>query len=270
MDDRAAITVEEAAEICVALHLAFLDRLGRGLPVGARIFDLGCGAGGAVAVLCRRGFDAYGVDVDSGGRGSSAVFPDWKTGWAQVGPLAGRVHLVSPQGYRLPFPDGFFDFCFSDQVFEHVVDYVAVFREIGRVLKPGSISLHRFPGPNRLIEGHTQLPVPLLCRSGTYLALWAVAGRRAPHQAGFNWHRTVLDNRRMMSQTFYPTKRQLRCFARQAGVTIEFREREEFAALTAGELAGVRRKLERLGLGGPARLLLPLVAQRYMLLQAAA
>ena len=77
--------------------------------------DLGCGAGSAVAVLCRRGFDAYGVDVDSGGRGSSAVFPDWKTGWAQVGPLAGRVHLVSPQGYRLPFPDEFFDFCFSDQ-----------------------------------------------------------------------------------------------------------------------------------------------------------
>lgn len=271
------MAVEDAVKTTVDLHLAFLDTLGIALPLAARILDFGCGAGAAVAYLCRREFDCYGIDVAAGGPAIShdpagacrAAFPDWRLEWDKSTALAGRVFPVSPDDYRLPFPDRSFDFCFSDQVFEHVHDYAAVFREIGRVLKPGALSLHRFPGPNRLIEGHAQLPIPLLCRNRAYLGLWALAGRRAPHQGGLSWRDTVQDNRRMMSQTFYPTKARLRRYARQAGIWIEFCERWEFATCSAGALAVARRRLERVGLGGLARLLLPLLAQRYMLLRSA-
>jgi SAM-dependent methyltransferase len=34
-----------------------------GIPVGARVLDLGCGAGSTTLHVAERGFDAYGVDI---------------------------------------------------------------------------------------------------------------------------------------------------------------------------------------------------------------
>src|SRR5262245_14897869 len=61
----------------------------------------------------------------------------------------------------------------ATKVFEHIFDYGTTMSEIARVLKPGAISIHSFPGPNNLMEGHVGLPFPWLCYSRAYLTLCA-------------------------------------------------------------------------------------------------
>lgn len=46
---------------------------------------------------------------------------------------------------RLTFPDGSFNLCTSTEVFEHVEDDMAGFREIRRVLQPGGIMVFTVP-----------------------------------------------------------------------------------------------------------------------------
>ena len=61
--------------------------------------------------------------------------------------MAARLKLTDPADNRLPFTDATFDFCFSDQVFEHIFDYRTTMSEIARVLKPGAISITASPAP---------------------------------------------------------------------------------------------------------------------------
>ena len=62
-------------------------------------------------------------------------------------------------------------------VFEHVFDYRTTMSEIVRVLKPGALSVHHFPGPNYYKEGHIGLPFPPLCYNRAYLTMWAWIAR---------------------------------------------------------------------------------------------
>jgi SAM-dependent methyltransferase len=150
-------------------HLRFATAcLGASIPVGARVLDFGCGKGTSVAALVAQGYDAFGVDITDYWSASDTVSSAIKL----------RLCMIEATGYRIPFVDGYFDFCFSDQVMEHVFDYERAFQEIVRVLKPGALSLHRFPGPNRLMESHVRLPVPWLCYGQLYLTLWALSGQR--------------------------------------------------------------------------------------------
>jgi len=169
--------------------------------------------------------------------------------------------------YRLPFPDAHFDFCFSDQVFEHVFNLATVLREIARVLKPGAISVHRFPGPNSLLEGHIFVPVIPLCRFDWYLALWALLGARSPRQRGLGWRETYALNRDMMQYCSYPTKRELRAASREANVTIEFHTGEGIKRQCVGRAYNCFRAAEAAGLGQLALRLLSLASQRYMVVK---
>jgi len=46
---------------------------------------------------------------------------------------------------KIPYPDETFDLAFSSNVLEHLADPEAVFREIGRVLKPGGVFVAKTP-----------------------------------------------------------------------------------------------------------------------------
>lgn len=201
-------------------HLRFAtERLGYELPAGARILDFGCGKGTSVEALVQLGYDAHGIDVADHWNAFDAVPVDVRR----------RLTAIPGDQTPLPFPDGTFDFCFSDQVFEHLFDYEWAFSGIARVLKPGAISCHRFPGPNRLTEGHVRLPVPMLCYSRAYLAAFALAGRRNPGQEAFSWKQTVEHNEWLMTHNNYPSKRKLRAIANAVGVRVRFFEADEFA-----------------------------------------
>ena len=84
------------------------------LPKGARILDMGAGAGDALALLRNAGYDAVGID------------------------LAPRSDLVLQGDFlRTGFPDGSFDAVLSQCAFFLSGDPAAAVREAKRLLKPG-------------------------------------------------------------------------------------------------------------------------------------
>jgi SAM-dependent methyltransferase len=247
-------------------HLRFATgHLGLRLPPGATILDFGCGIGSSVRSLLAQGYNAFGVDVLEYWNRDFDKY--WLIGDKPPAEIAERLKLVNPANYRLPFDDGTFDFCFSDQVFEHIFDYTTTMSEIVRVLKPGGISLHNFPGPNNLMEGHVGLPFPWLCFSRSYLTLCAwISVIRGTET---DWRGRVRSNTEIMRFNNYPTKAKLRKIARSAGVEITFLEVDAFMFRGGGRAAPMLKwlrkiKLDRLAVQTAGLVLL----QRYMLLKA--
>ena len=245
------------------LHLNFAREMGHPVDPPARVLDFGCGIGSSVKALRARGYDAQGADVfEYWGRDFDLY---WNARERPTGDYVQHLHVMGSNPYRLPFPDKYFDFAISNEVFEHVFNYPETFAEVARVLKPGAISVHRFPGPNYPIEGHINVPIAPLCRYRPYLALWALAGRRSARQAGLGWRETVEANEKIMKLATYPTKAHLRREAAKAGVRIEFMERKDLELRTSGRAAKLRDLAPR-----PFRNLwlrcLALVAQRYLVI----
>jgi len=69
-----------------------------------------------------------------------------------------KIHLIHADG-KIPFPDNYFDFVASMQVFEHVENLDLVLSEINRVLKPNGIILCDFPLKYSINEPHYHIPV---------------------------------------------------------------------------------------------------------------
>ncbi|MBN1400412.1 MAG: class I SAM-dependent methyltransferase [Anaerolineae bacterium] len=89
---------------------------------GVAILDVGCGLGLYTDRFRARSEHVYGVDID----------PDKvrqvRKRWPQV---------AEGSAEDLPYPNGFFDVVFSNEVLEHVQDDRAAVEEACRVLKPG-------------------------------------------------------------------------------------------------------------------------------------
>ena len=112
----------------ISAHLRFLEWLGKPLQPGVRVLDFGCGNGQSVDILLTMGYDVQGVDVvDWWDRDDY-----WDKSYVPGARVRERLHGVDETNYRIPFPDAHFEFCFSDQVMEHVRDYAVVFSEIMR------------------------------------------------------------------------------------------------------------------------------------------
>ncbi|MGA7489036.1 MAG: class I SAM-dependent methyltransferase [Xanthobacteraceae bacterium] len=247
-------------------HLRFATGgLGVRIPPGATILDFGCGIGTSVGVLLAQGYDAFGVDVLEYWDRDFDKY--WHIAEKPSAGVAARLRLADPADYRLPFADATFDFCFSDQVFEHVFDYAATMSEIARVLKPGAISVHHFPGPNNFMEGHVGLAFPWLCHSRSYLALCAWVGWLRGVEP--DWRARLKSYTEIMRFNNYPTKAKLRRIARETGVDIRFAEADEFMFRGGGRAAPMLRRLRKVHMDRLAAQVAGLVLfQRYMVLKA--
>jgi SAM-dependent methyltransferase len=191
----------------VDLMLSIAQELGHKFSGRNCVLDFGCGIGDGVRVLLEHGYDAYGVDVGEWwGRDYGAY---WHDSPIPEDGVASRLSATSEGDYRLPYADGFFDLVLSSQVFEHVFNYVDVFKELKRVTKPGGVSVHLFPGPSMLTEPHLGIPVNALTKYDWWLLVWAPIFR---------------DTRQKMKANNYPTRRELEAFAKSAGVTLSFHE----------------------------------------------
>lgn len=95
------------------------------------VLDIGCGAGSVTAELARRGHVVHGIDIlpaavdRARGRG-----------------LLARTHDVQ-QG--LPYDDHAMDAVVALDILEHVLDPLALLREIHRVLRPGGFVVTALP-----------------------------------------------------------------------------------------------------------------------------
>jgi SAM-dependent methyltransferase len=104
----------------------------RPLPAGARVLDVGCGQGPALALFRRDGHHATGIT------------------------LGEDVEICRAAGYDvqemdlhfLDFPDGSFDLVWCRHAIEHSVMPYFTLSEIFRVLKPGGTAYIEVPAPD--------------------------------------------------------------------------------------------------------------------------
>ncbi len=109
-------------------ELAALVAVGA-IPAGARVLDLGCGAGAEAIFLARHGFQAVGLD-------SSAKAIEIARG--EAAKVALEVDFRIADATDLPFSDRSFGFA-SDRGCWHVIDRdqrASYARELARVLQP--------------------------------------------------------------------------------------------------------------------------------------
>jgi SAM-dependent methyltransferase len=155
-------------------QIALCKAKGIAVHKDARILDYGCGAGHRVYELLDAGYEhAAGYDV---------------LDYLNLRDPADRSRFyIAPDG-RMPFDDASFDFIFSDQVFEHVLDQSAAWHEIVRVLKPGGVSVHVIPAKWQVIEPHIKVPFGglRLLKQYPYYMLWALLGIRNEFQQGLS------------------------------------------------------------------------------------
>ncbi len=99
--------------------------LGR-IPEGARVLDLGSGAGMDALLAARRGARVTGVDMTREMLRFAA------------GAACGAVRFVRSLAGRLPFADASFDMAISNGVLNLCPDKARVLGELARVLRPGA------------------------------------------------------------------------------------------------------------------------------------
>ena len=157
-------------EIGLLAHkLRLLEKLGITVPLQGNFLDFGCGAGRTVAAATELGFEhTHGYDI-------KPYLEDELT-------KDERFKFNKPGNYIMPYTDDFFDFIVSDQVFEHVVDQNAAFREIYRILKPGGCCIHIIPAKYTPIELHINVPLGSIIGSRHWYKLWAMLGVRNEFQ----------------------------------------------------------------------------------------
>jgi SAM-dependent methyltransferase len=150
----------------LTLHHGVAREQGYDLRPPLRVLDYGCGAGNHVYEYRDAGFEAYGYDI----KDYVQLRHENDGAWFAFGP-------------SVPFPDEYFDFVFSFQVFEHVHDHDSAIGEISRVLKRGGASFHCYPPKYRFIEGHTYVPLGGKVQFYPWLRLWAQLGVRNEFQS---------------------------------------------------------------------------------------
>ncbi len=98
-----------------------------------RVVDAGCGYGRNLMYLLRAGFDVFGVDADP-----QAI--------ANVRAMGRADHFLLERIEAMSFADGFADVVISNAVLhfaENDRQFVAMLREMWRVLKPGGLFFAR-------------------------------------------------------------------------------------------------------------------------------
>lgn len=143
-------------------------------PFKATVLDFGCGRGVLVDHLSELGVNAYGCDVDPYWEGENP-----------------KLRAIQRSPYRIPFDNASVDFVISTSVLEHAQNPREIFLEIKRVLTPGGVAMHIYPGKWYLPwEPHMYVPLVNILWPHTprwWLALWAILGVRNEFQQGMNW-----------------------------------------------------------------------------------
>lgn len=112
---------EEVARVLAGLDLS-----------GARVLDIGCGAGGITVGLVRDhgAAEVVGIDVEHSGRAAAAARV------ADAG-LSDRIEVLQVEPGPFPFAADSFDVVFSKDSIVHIADKDELAADVHRVLRPG-------------------------------------------------------------------------------------------------------------------------------------
>ena len=148
----------------------------------SKILDFGCGDGRQVYEYRDRGFDAYGFDIRPAPLLRHHEDEEYFRFALTGKPADVPEFQVNASFYKIPFEDGAFDFIFSTSTLEHVQDHDLAFAETARVLKPGGVAIHTFPGRYCLVEPHMYVPLGGAIQNYPWFFLWALLGIRNEFQ----------------------------------------------------------------------------------------
>jgi len=180
------------------------------------ILDFGCGYGQATAALIEIGFPrTFGADTD----------PDLIELARSTASSSDREHFcnIHPNPYQIPFDDNFFDFVFSNQVFEHVRDLDVAFHELHRVMRPNALGIHIFPPKFRILETHTFVPFGNIVMSHLWHRLWANLGfRKRSRGAGSASECAAANLQFIREYTVYRTEKEILRIASEQGFSANF------------------------------------------------
>lgn len=206
------------------LALNILKDMGITLPSSAKILDFGCGAGPGVYAYLEQGHkNIYGYDIKN---------------YLKLKAPADIKHFFFSED-DCSAHKGTFDFVFSNQVFEHVMDYPKSIRQIHEFLKPGGVSVHFFPSKWSMIEPHIYVPLAGAISSKTYLDFWARLGIRNEFQQGKSWVEVSEENQYFCKNKLnYLNSQEIYRFFSELFDKVEFRE-DLFIKHSPGRLQGI-------------------------------
>jgi len=116
------------ADFQKAIRTFELEQVIRLFPPGARILEIGAGAGWQAKILSERGFDVTAIDI---AQPRYRAIQEWP--------------VVEYDGVRIPLDDASVDVVFSSNVLEHVPHIEEFMDEMTRVLKPNGLMVHVMP-----------------------------------------------------------------------------------------------------------------------------
>jgi SAM-dependent methyltransferase len=147
-----------AAEKVRRIRRLIEDASARGLELaGGRMLELGCGPAidSILLAVLVPGLEVVGIDLelpffedDEEGRQARRLAAVALRGLGLDAPVEKviadlPVRLERMSATRMAFPDGYFDFCWSVAVLEHIKPLGDCLDEMWRVLRPGAVAFHK-------------------------------------------------------------------------------------------------------------------------------
>ncbi|NNE83119.1 MAG: class I SAM-dependent methyltransferase [Alphaproteobacteria bacterium] len=224
----------------VTCCLRFFESEGLGLESDPKLLEFGCGHGELLAQFDAAGLhQCFGFEV-AGLKQSPEAFNAQKK-FENIKllrlPMIGNIPL---EQYALPFESEEFNLVVSNVVFEHVMNYETVARELSRTTAPGGVQVHLFPGPLRPLEGHTNLPFGGALHSLWYLRLYVLVSpyyRRhwAPAHAGLSNRQRAERMRFYLTKSCnYPSRRKIKKIFSPYFTSVSFEEANFFSHWPGG------------------------------------
>jgi SAM-dependent methyltransferase len=128
---------------------------------GKRVADIGCGDGLIDAGVFVKGEPEMLIGYDVRPVDGNALSGTLTAHGIHGLPYGDRLSFATSEPAHVPAPPDTFDVVFSWSTFEHVSDPPAMFREVGRILKPdGCFFLQVWPLFHSFHGGHLWLSVP--------------------------------------------------------------------------------------------------------------
>ena len=142
-----------------------------------RVLDVGSGIGGPARYLAKTfGCRVTGIDL-------TAAFVETAMALSERMGLSRIVDFHCGNALAMPFADASFDVAWSQNAVMNIADRVRLYREIGRVLKPGG--RYAFSDVTQGPGGPIHYPAPWADRPAESFLLTATATRDALAEAGF-------------------------------------------------------------------------------------
>jgi len=157
--------------------LRFIGRHGI-RPAGA-ILDFGCGTGGFLEILLRRGIPCEGAEL-------SPAAAEIAERTLSRYPGFGGVRIVEAAPF--PYGDSAFNLVFATEALEHLIQSEAIMAELFRITRPGGTIVLTTPNDENLETGRTMCPdCGCVFHRGQHVSSWRKESLVAlMEKAGYN------------------------------------------------------------------------------------